>query len=139
MTEHWALKYLGKPWEPGKSGPDSYDCWGLVRAVYAKKYLVDLPIIDVDPGSPHGIRKAIARDANRSGWIETPFPVEGDIVVMSQGNIPHHIGVYLSLPEGGHIIHAVEGAGVVVQGKSSLSVHGWNITGYYTREGKCEQ
>ena len=35
--------YVGKPFVDGARGPDAYDCWGLVAAIYLEEYGITLP------------------------------------------------------------------------------------------------
>lgn len=125
---HWALAYLGKPWANGAAGPDAYDCWGLVRRVYAERYGLELPAVDVDAHAPLAVRHAFA--AGRAGWQAVDDRQEGDVVLMGQARHPHHVGLWLA----GGVLHAVEGAGVVHQDLRSLAAHGWRLLGSYRRQ-----
>ncbi|MBF0428889.1 MAG: C40 family peptidase [Magnetococcales bacterium] len=126
MTDHWAIEYLGAPWVSGASGPESYDCWGLVRAVYRDRFGIKLPIVEVKEKIPSAVRH---------DWRETKTPEDGDGVIMSTGTSPHHVGLFVVTPDGNYVLHSVEGAGVVLQSMSALKIHSWNICGYYTRIG----
>ena len=135
MTAHWVMKYLGAPWKAGQSGPDAYDCWGLVRAVYSARYGIQLPIIDVDATSAIDARRAMIRSENRTGWDPVDAPADGVVALMSHGKTPHHVGIVVALPGGMRLLHAVEGAGVVLQSIQDVLSHGWKIQGYYARHG----
>ena len=45
---HWTADYLGKPWRNGADGPDAFDCYGLVRAVYRDRYGIEMPVVSAD-------------------------------------------------------------------------------------------
>ncbi len=132
MSAHWSLNYLGAPWENGASGPGAYDCFGLVRAVYADRHGVEIPIVDVDAHAPLAVRHAMAEAAPYAGWrvVELDALEEGDVIVMSQARHPHHVGLWLAA---GGVLHSVEGAGVVYQNRQSLHRHGWNLIRAYRR------
>lgn len=129
---HWAEKYIGRPWENGACGPDAYDCYGVVRAVYLDQLGVTMPVLDVDALAPLSVRRAM-RDYDYSQWQEIERPEQTfDVVEMSLANRPHHVGVYIDL-DGGGVLTSIEGAGVIFQTLSSLRRHGWNIVSCYRR------
>ncbi|MBF0260460.1 MAG: C40 family peptidase [Magnetococcales bacterium] len=127
MTDHWVLDFLGRPWVPGADGPCAYDCWGLVRAVYRYRYSIDLPVIPADAESILSIKSAIADGVRIVKWESIPSPCEGAVLLMSHGKIPHHVGVVVMVCGQPHVLHAVEGSGVVIQDLVSLKLHGWNV------------
>lgn len=129
---HWAVRYLGAPWESGESGPHAYDCYGLVRAVYADQYGIDLPIIHADSLRPLSARRAMRDYPGYSDWRPVQSPVEGDVIQMGHAKHPHHVGVYLDV-DGGRVLHSVTGAGVLAQSLAALKTHGWNIITIYRR------
>ena len=129
---HWAESYLGCPWVAGESGPDAYDCHGVVRAVYRDRMGIDLPVVPADALSALSIARAM-RSYDYSEWEEVQAPWRDlDVVQMTLSSRPHHVGVYLAL-DGGGVLTAVEGAGVIFQPLSSLARHGWSITNVYRR------
>lgn len=129
---HWAESYLGRPWASGAAGPDAYDCHGVVRAVYRDIFGVVLPVVDVDALQPLAVRRAM-RDYDYSAWMPLAAPEsEFDVVEMSHGNRPHHVGVWLEV-DGGGVLTSVQGAGVIFQNMTSLRQHGWNIVACYRR------
>lgn len=128
---HWTRRYFGKPWVNGARGPDAYDCWGLVRSVYLDRYGLDLPIVPVDALQPMAVRHAIA-GFDLSDWdgVLPSALQEGDVVELSQATKPHHIGVWVAA-DGGLLLHALEGIGVILTGRASLRLNGWHITDAY--------
>ncbi len=99
----YAYSRLGKPYEWGASGPDSFDCSGLTMWCYAQ----------VGIGLPHsssaqyGVGTHISRDNLQPG----------DLVFF--GNPIHHVGLYIG---GGNMIHAPRTGDVVKV--SSVDGHG---------------
>lgn len=130
---HWVeTDYLGRPWVAGASGPDAYDCYGLVRAVYRDRLHIDVPPLCVNALSSLSVARAM-RDYDYSDWLEIAAPErEFDVVEMSQAERPHHVGIYL-LADGGGVLTSLEGIGVVYQSLRSLASHGWNIVQCYRR------
>lgn len=121
--------HLGQPWQSGASGPDVFDCWGLVRAWYREVRGIDLPVVDVDALQPLAVRHAFA-DGARS-WKQVDAPADGDAVLMSKASQPSHVGVWMN----GAVLHCTEASGVVYQRPLSLRLVGWNVLGYYRRAG----
>lgn len=65
MSEHWAFDLIGRPYDLGAGGPDSFDCWGLVRWVFKNVHGIELPMVAVgESGNERAIRSAI----DVSGW-----------------------------------------------------------------------
>jgi len=120
MSEHWAVKYIGKPYRVGASGPDAYDCWGLVRKVYEDEFRIFLPIRPV-PIEPSVMEKSEAILKNiMVDWEPAFKPFEGAGVAMSKNMVFHHVGVYTEA-DGGKIIHAWdEHSGVVATSHRDL-------------------
>ena len=126
----WIDGYIGKPWVSGSSGPEAYDCHGIVRAAYRDRLGIALPVVEVDAGSALDVARAV-RAYDYSRWAQVPRPENDfDVVEMSFGKRPHHVGVWLNA-DGGGVLTSVEGAGVIFQSLSSLRAHGWNIVACY--------
>ncbi|MDD5249634.1 MAG: NlpC/P60 family protein [Rhodocyclaceae bacterium] len=130
----WVFDYLGKPWENGAQGPNAYDCWGLVRAVYREQLGIALPVVDVDAHKPLAVCRAFADARMHSGWtpVDRQALQEFDAIELSLGEKPHHVGIWCAA-DGGGVLSAVEGAGVVFQRRASLALHGWKIIAAYRR------
>lgn len=130
-ADHWALPYIGMPWEAGAKGPDVFDCWGFIVWVNRHHYGRDLPDI---PPAAEGNLLALARKfrdhPERKRWHFTDTPKEGDAVLLRQSRHPIHVGIWLDL-DGGGVLHCVKGNGVVFQTPQSLQMCAWHIEGYY--------
>ena len=66
------------------------------------------------------------------GYAPTLTPNEGDAVFLTQRNRPHHVGMVILVGEKMHILHAIEGVGVVISDTFDLSMNGWKIESYWT-------
>ena len=77
----FARKQIGDPYRAGRSGPDAFDCSGLVRFVYKKITGKTLPHYS----------KAQYNQAKR---IKRGNAQPGDLVFFFQGGA-HHVGIYI--------------------------------------------
>ena len=127
---HWSENYIGAGWRNGAQGPNDYDCYGLVRAVYATELGIDLPTIPVDARAPLAVRHAMSDHPEYAQWNEVTDFRDFDVALMSCARHPHHVGLFAE----GRMLHAVEGAGVVRQSLSSLASHRWHIVRLYRRK-----
>lgn len=108
VTEH-----LGKPWERAAIGPDSFDCWGLVRWCLDKaeiKYE-----IDVDYDFPNGINHEFSKSL--SEWKEIAEPENNCIVYGYRGDVPVHIGFVID----SWVFHAIGEEGMKHDGYVALT------------------
>lgn len=113
LNSHWALAYIGKPWQSGAQGPDAYDCWSLVRAVQKNVFGNDLPMISVNALDPAAVMAAFAGNAEYAHWQQVEIPQDGDCVITkSSPLVAEHVGIWIDV-DGGRILQAVYGAGVV--------------------------
>lgn len=123
---HWAAPLIGLPYRRGEGGPAAFDCWGLVRHIFAARYGVALPLVAVDDASADNGR-AIREAARCSGWrpCDALLPADGDIVLMHGIGGPH-IGVIVEADGAMLVLHAMEGVGVCAQ--SLAQVRGCGFT-----------
>ena len=67
----WINDVIGKPWEDRATGPDTYDCWGLVVDSFKRLDGIELPSVDgYDSGSP--IEVSGAAEELNGDWVEIP-------------------------------------------------------------------
>lgn len=85
---HWAYQYLGKPYVENTDGPDSFDCWGLVRDVCAKRIDCEMPLLNIGRNDNYeAVSKAIA------GWAKVESPYEEYDVLTMKNAFGRHIGI----------------------------------------------
>ncbi len=107
MTADDANAFIGLPWRFGARGPDAYDCWGLLHECRQRFFGGGIP--DTVLGEP---ARALYAHKLRSGeWQLVACPQHGDGVLLREGDRPH-VGIYLDL-DGGGVLHAMEGRGVI--------------------------
>lgn len=126
----WETDYLGRPWQSGATGPDAFDCWGLVRRVQRDVYGRDLPAIGVDAVDLRAVVTAFASHPERAHWERVEAPAEGDCVLMSRARDPSHVGLWLNC-NGGGVLHALRGSGVVFSSLSALRRDRWARIEFY--------
>ncbi|MEI2416223.1 NlpC/P60 family protein [Orrella sp. JC864] len=107
MTADDANRYIGLPWRFGARGPDAYDCWGLLHECRARHFGGGVP----DTVLGQAAKRLYSRKLKSGEWEVVDLPAHGDGVLLRAGNDPH-VGIYLDL-DGGGVLHALEGCGVV--------------------------
>lgn len=108
MTPAEIRCYVGKPYELGADGPESYDCRGLVCRVLRMHFGRDVPVLPVGPQLGH----VWAENMSTGAWETVTRPRHGDAVVLRGGNDPH-VGIYLE-SAGPGVLHAFEACRQVV-------------------------
>lgn len=102
-------KEMGKPYKWGGTGPNSYDCSGLVQVVFGR-IGISLPRVS-------------RAQALVGTWIAKSDLEYGDLVFFAKdGKTVHHVGIYVG---SGNFVHAPQTGDVVK--KSTL------MSGYYER------
>lgn len=103
-----AADYVGIPWRDGATGPDAFDCWGLVTDAAAALFGLALPTL-------------AATIAGRRHWIECAAVTPGDVVALldAQGH-PYHVGLYLGA---GSVLHTTAGAGARIEQVRAMAFH----------------
>ena len=123
---HWAISYIGLPWEAGAQGPSSYDCWGFFRKVQAQHFGIDVPlVIAPDYDDPTVLVSLFRTHEENQRWACVTQPRHGDAVIIHK---PFHIGIWLDV-DGGGVLHCMRGAGVVFTHEAA-----WRLSGLGRRE-----
>lgn len=104
---------MGKPYQWGGTGPDSYDCSGLVYSLYGKLG-ISLP--------------RVASDQSKVGiYVPKGELAYGDLVFFAKdGKNVHHVGIYVG---DGYMVHAPQTGDVV---KKTTITSGYYARTYYT-------
>jgi cell wall-associated NlpC family hydrolase len=107
---HWAAHLVGKRWSLGATGPDTFDCRGLVRHAYQLRTDKNIPQLAVD--AAHAPAAAL-KSAVEEGWrcVGKGFafrPQELDLAFMRSLN-GFHVGIVVQAPEGLRLLHCVGG------------------------------
>lgn len=120
---HWAVEYLGLPW-----GPDR-NCWSFFREIQAAHYGREVPQIDINAMHLPQVIREVDIQLATGLWKEEPHPVDGCAVLMGRGARPFHVGCYIADID--LVLHCAEGAGVLLQSRSSLELNGWTQLRYF--------
>ena len=131
-AEEKVLSLVGIPFADGGRGPESFDCWGLVREVY-RRYGINLP--DYNIGCYDILNVTAEMERNRHYWREhkpPEIPVPSVVAFRVSAPMINHVGIYIG---DGKFLHTREKAGAVIE---SLNSPVWRhrIEGFYT---PCEQ
>lgn len=107
-ASHWAARYLLAGYRRGASGPDAYDCWGLVRAAVRERHGIELPAVHVQ-----GDAGAAARAAQAAGWRPAAPPLrDADVLFMRTAQGQRHVGMLVQAQGLLRLLHCVEGGPV---------------------------
>lgn len=128
----WYARYVGLPFQDGGRGPDAFDCWGLLRDVYARELGVMLP--SYGEISAHDlVRIAREMEAGKDdGWRDTHAPGPFDVCLMRapRGRAAVvHVGVMI---DGLCLLHTEAATGAVVVPFTHATIRG-RVLGYRRR------
>jgi cell wall-associated NlpC family hydrolase len=124
----FCFQLIGKPWVSGASGPDSFDCWGLLRYVLQERRGVSLAAYAGVTQS--GLIQMVknAETEAKAHWSKISSPLHLCGVGMSRNKRIEHVGLWLG---NGGILHCHEGGGVVFQSRASIRQTGFQNFTYY--------
>lgn len=104
---HWAAPLVGRPWAPGADGPESFDCWGLVRYVFRHRHGIVMPAVAVDADAEEDNVRAIKRASRLSGWrLVEGDPWPDDILLMRAFDGRRHVGLVIEADRRRLLLHA---------------------------------
>lgn len=119
--------YIGLPFESGGRGPAGWDCYGLLRLVYAERLGIELPThcgyADVmTPDSAAAIQRGLA------DWAPVDAPEPWDAVLFNVDGVANHIGLVI---QPGLMLHTAPGKDAAIE---SYQRPYWaaRIEGFYT-------
>lgn len=98
----WVNDVTGRPWRDRATGPEAYDCWGLVVDSFARLDGVTLPDVEqYSSGAP--IEQGGADAADALAWPTVEQPQHGAVFAIYSGATMVHVG---------RIVH-VDGVGLM--------------------------
>lgn len=132
----WAAKYIGLPFRIGARGPDAYDCWGLVRLIYAQERGIELSLIEgVSALNLEAYEIAAALEI-KNHWQQVTVPEEFDVVCLgTAGERFFHLGLWVTLSGTGRILHTREKANAVIDTMRQISFKLMTIKKFYRYKG----
>ncbi|WP_127142834.1 NlpC/P60 family protein [Pelagibacterium montanilacus] len=118
-------RLIGRPYHLGAQGPDSFDCYSLTRTLQAGLFGREMPAFAAPAQAGRmAIAAAVAIHPERGRWQEMPHPQDGAIVTMARHLQGYHLGTFIA-EDGGLVVHALEGTGVVASRLCELEAEGW--------------
>lgn len=128
----WVSKYIGLEFKSKGRGPDRFDCWGLVIAIYQEQFNIKLPsYVDsyTDAGNARDISNLLIVADERLNWISISKGSEriSDLILLRMKREPMHIGLILTKNT---FIHIHSGIGSVIQRYDGL-VWERRVIGFY--------
>lgn len=137
MSRHWSYRYCKLPYRDKGRGEDGcFDCWGLVRHVFANERGIQLPSFH-DGYMASCATREVARAIQRgleAEWRRIETPREYALVIFRSGSIPDHVGLMISRSEFLHISPAGkfnEGNGISVVRKLNSMDWKHRVWGFY--------
>lgn len=125
---HWSEQYIGIPYVAG-----SADCARLLSKVSSEVFHRIVPDdIEVERSESRLGRAGQMSDLVAIYGEKADCPAEGDAVLMICASRPSHIGVYCEVDGNKCVLHAMEGAGMVVLHRiRDLDKYFLKVEGYY--------
>lgn len=116
---------MGKPYRLGAQGPDAFDCYSTATWLQERLWRRSMPEFGMPAeAGRYAMAAAIAVHPERKRWVEIDAHVDGAIVTMARNSCGYHLGTFV-IEDGGLIIHALEGTGVIADTLASLKSVGW--------------
>lgn len=128
---HWSDAYIGLPWKAYATGPDAFDCWGLVYDVLQKHFRQRSLCRHsaIVPGDALAFHRAVLCEIQSGHWRKTDLPKEGDVVLLGKRKLFLHIGIVA----GSSILNVRDGVGACRENEASLK-YLFNRIEYWTYE-----
>lgn len=102
----WWSKYIGIPFKEQGRGPAGYDCWGLVRLIYAEELGILLPCwaaVDKQDNYATAVRRL---DSAMPSFKKLDGPEEFSMALFDSTSHIYHIGV---LVDEQRMLHCTDG------------------------------
>jgi cell wall-associated NlpC family hydrolase len=127
---NWWGRYVGLPFEDGGRGPETVDCWGLLRLVYAEQRGIDLPSYgEISAHDLLSLARKMGEVKDYDCWQPVTDPQEFDAVIMrpSDGrNSIIHVGTMIDAKR---MLHVEQASAAVIVPIRHYSVTG-RISGF---------
>lgn len=121
MIDEWLNDVVGKSWKAYATGPENFDCWGVVFYGFKQKFGINLNRhLEVQSMNPIAFHKVVSKEIKTGNWVQINQPEDGCLVLMSASRLWHHVGLWLNV-NGGRLLHSREGVGVSLDGKHVLN------------------
>ena len=127
---HWAAPLIGKRWKSGAEGPETFDCWGLVRWVQREQRGIVLPALSIGQIQTPEQLQGLYDLVRRSNWHDMPdgSPEKEFDIVLTRSREGPHVGVVIDVDRQLRVLHAVgnnERPGAVVHSEMRELRENW--------------
>jgi len=121
LSDLWVADIVGKQWKAYETGPDYYDCWGAFCFAFLKKFNLVLDRhLEIPTANPMAFHRVVAKEIKTNNWVQITQLEDGCLVLMSEGRVWHHVGMWLDI-NGGRLLHSKEGLGVCLDNRHTLN------------------
>jgi hypothetical protein len=127
---NWAAKYIGIPYVMSGRDASGVDCWGLICLVYLQEFGMDLPVIPGIPAAETLALCAAIEKEVKQDWTEVEKPFDACAVTMSQGEVMHHVGLWVAA-DGGKVMHCWGRHKVIADTVKGISLKGIRQMKFY--------
>lgn len=125
LNYDWVVPLLGLPWEAYATGPEAYDCHGILCYGKYQHQCVEIDRhLEVITDDIAGIHAAIKSEQETGAWVQLDKPSDGCVVLMAQGTRWRHVGMWLDV-NGGRVLNSRHGRGVCLDGFKELEALGF--------------
>ena len=107
MSYAWVNDWVCKTYEHNGRGPDVFDCWGLLRAVYHERTGIALPEWTIDNPARANVSRIITSHRDKGHAMEVSQPQDLDIVMVAKASKCFHVGLYIA----GGVLHSSKSLG----------------------------
>ena len=120
MNNLWVADVIGKHWKEYETGPDYFDCWGIVCHGFEQKFKTTLDRhLETPTLNPLEFHKVVKSEIKSEKWVKIEQLEDGCLVLMSQSRVWHHVGMWLEI-NGGRLLHSRDGVGVSLDSRNVL-------------------
>jgi hypothetical protein len=99
---HWAAPLIGKPYKSGATGPDEFDCIGLVRYYFKQQFNIELPDYQLVEGTPRELWAFV----KATGWHRVTDGAQDRDIMLMENWAGRHVGVVTCTSDGLGLLHA---------------------------------
>lgn len=92
--------------------------------------MTEVPDFPIAPEKLTEVTVKMTKEAMRGQWVQLSVPEEGAVVGLSHHRLFHHVGIFTQA-DGGLVIHALDGIGVIANSLQQLRNGGWNRIEFY--------
>jgi len=115
MAPHWTVKYIGAPYRVAEYGPDAYDCYGLIVAVYREQLGIQLPeYLLEEVGTLLKVGRLVEKEETQPHWRHVSAFREFDVVELANNRRTFHVGLIASVGKRLQVLHALENMGAIL-------------------------